>query len=402
MPGGPTEGATSRESDRASERLLALRALPDSPDSLPQIVAATKDPSINIARTALRRLAKLGGDRDAAELRSRMLDVDPALTKDFAATLAALGDEQAADESVEALSNESPHRRIAAAAVLEVLASPEQGTALADALGDSLAAIRSSALAALRRIGAREYGSACVALLDDSDPQVRVAAVGAVAALVEEPGPLLDGVNRADAPEVRVAVAAHLPVLDQTVARVLLTDDEPAVREAAARAAGADRAGLRALILEGDPVIDVRITAARRLGDLVQVDDLDSISGPLVKGLTDRSPMVRVAALESLGKVLGRKGAVTRLIEAMTSEEEEQRRAAIYALARLRASESEEALAAALDDRDREVRLAAVHCAEQLFGPDWEPLSRVAEDPDPAVNHAVRMIVDRAGRQTPS
>lgn len=373
--------------------------LPDQPDSLGEILAYTHDSSLDIVRAALRRLAAQSGEREADDLRARMLEVDPALVGDFAATLAAIGDREAPKVAAEALRDKHPPRRLAAARALAVLATPAEGPQLVGALGDSLAAVRRAALVALRRIGEREHGAACAELLDDADPQVRAAAVPAVAALVDDPGPLLDSVRRADAPEVRVAVAAHLPILDQTVARVLLTDDEPAVREAAVRAAGTERAGMLALILEGDRVVDVRVAAARRLGELGEAGPAPDA---LVDGLTDRSPMVRIAALESLEKALGRERAVERLVEAMRSEEEEMRRGAVYALARLEASEAEQALAVALGDPDREVRLAAVQCGAQLFGSAWEPLTRLVEDPDPAVNHAVLMARDRAGREAPS
>lgn len=373
-------------------RLLALRGLAADATSLPALLAATSDPSPDIARVALRRIAELGNGAAAAELRARMLDVDPGLTADFAATLASLGDSEAGAAALQVLREGAPHRRIAAATALTTLAVPAQAPALRAALADPLAAVRSRALTTLARVGSSQDAPACAALLGDADPAVRTAAVEAVARLDPHPGAALEGLVADGAPRVRQALAKRLGLLGEASAELLLADRHRAVRETAIAASQPGQTPTLVGLLAADPVVEVRMAAARRLAEL----GVAAGRRALVEALTDKSAMVRSAALASLREALGHDGAVACLLEALPGAAARLREGIVYALSHLDAVEAEEVLAELAGDPDRDVRLAVVHCAEHLFGGRWEGLAELLDDPDEAVANAAWVVSRRA------
>ncbi len=372
-----------------NERLSALRSLPEGPGSLAALLAASEDPSPDIARVALRRLGRSGATSAAGPLRSRMLDVDPALTADFARALSGLGDPDAARQAATALIEERPHRRIAAATALEVLAGEDQLPPLLGALHDPLAAVRVRSLRTLARIGAAVDLPSCVAALRDEDAAVRTAAVETVAALGNGPRPELERLAQDRASDVRRAVARHRGLLGHDPTARLLADRQPSVRVAAAEAAA--RADLPELeqMLDRDPVPEVRIAAARRLAEI----DVESSAAVLIRALADPRLMVRAAAERSLREAIGRDATVDRLLDALSDPDPDPdlRKGLIYGLAHLRAVEAEPTLVALTHDPDREVRLAAVHCAAEIFGASWSRLADLRADPDPAVAYAATL-----------
>jgi HEAT repeat protein len=375
-------------------RLRDLRALPEGARSLPALLEATSDPSPDVARVALRRLADSGDAAVAAELRVRMLEADPDLTADFATTLASLGDSGAGELASQALARGGPHRRIAAATALAILAVPEQAPALRAALADSLSAVRFRVLEALRRAGSRADAAACARLLADPDPSVRTAAVEAVSKLDPGRAQDLERLVSDHAPQVRQALAKRLGLLGEASAELLLSDRHRAVREAAIAASRPAQAGTLVRLLEGDPVIEVRMAAARRLAEM----GIEAGRGALVEALADPSPMVRTAALSSLREALGREAAVDLLLDRLSGTPSQLRQGIVYALSHLDAVEAEGALARLAGDPDRDVRLAVVHCAEHLFGGRWEGLAPLIDDPDEAVRNATSIAVERARR----
>ena len=374
-------------------RLSTLRSLPDEPESLGTLLAATADPSPDIVRVALRRLTRLGDSpAAAAELRARMLDVDPGLVADFAATLASLGDAEASEVALRALAEGGPHRRIAAATALVILAVPEQAPSLRVALADSLGAVRSRVLEALTRVGSSGDASACVRLLADPDPSVRTAAIEAVSKLDPTQTPALERMAGDHAPQVRRVLARRLGLLGEASAELLLADHHRAVREAAIGASRPAQVGTLRHLLEEDPVVEVRMAAARRLAEM----GVEAGRGALIGALTDSSPMVRSAALSSLRAALGREDTLDCLLGALTAAPARLRQGIVYAFSHMDAVEVEDVLAGLASDPDRNVRLAVVHCAEHLFGGDWAGLMTLADDPDQAVSNAASIALGRA------
>jgi HEAT repeat protein len=375
-------------------RLMALRGLSKESESLPALLAASADPSPDIVRVALRRLAELGDGSVAEDLRGRMLIVDPGLTEDFAATLASLEDAEAGELALEALRKGGPHRRIAAATALGILATPEQAPALREALADSLAAVRRHVLEALARVGSREDAPACAGMLADGDPSVRAAAVKAVARLDPDASPALESLVSDGAPQVRQALAKRLGQLGEASAELLLCDRHRAVREAAIDASRPDQAQTLVGLLEADPVVEVRMAAAHRLAEI----GVEAGWRALIEALADKHAMVRSAALSALRDALGHEGAVSCLLEGLPGAEAKLRAGIVHALSHLGAVEAEDVLTGLAADPERDVRLAVVHAAERLFGGRWEGLAALIDDPDEAVANAAWVVSRRSGR----
>jgi HEAT repeat protein len=369
--------------------MLAVRELPASAESVAELLAATEDSSPDIAREALRRLSQTGDPQAAVRLRSRMLEVDPALIVDFAKALAALGDREAASLAARALVAGKPHRRIAAASALEVLAGSEEIPALLSALRDPLAGVRSRCLRRLARIGADVDVPACASLLRDPDASVRTAAVEAVAALAPDAARRLEPLCEDRAPAVRQALARRLGLLSESAAERLLEDRHHVVREAAIAVAGPSHAPTLIELLETDPVAEVRMAAARRLAAM----GVEEGSAALVDSLADPSPIVRAATLAAMREAVGRDATVELLLDALEDADARMRKALAYSLARLKATKTEWAFTALAKDSDRDVRIAAAHCGARLFGCGWPPLGALLEDPDPAVAHAAEVAL---------
>jgi HEAT repeat protein len=375
-------------------RLLALRGLSGDSTSLPALLAASSDPSPDITRAALRRIAELGDRSAASELRTRMLEVDPGLTADFASTLASLDDAEAGELALQALREGGPHRRIAAATALVVLAVPEQAGALRAALADPLAAVRFRVLEALKRVGSEGDASECLRLLEDPDPSVRTAAIEAISKLDPDRAPALERLVSDHAPQVRQALARHLGLLGEASVELLLADRHRAVREAAIAASQPAQVETLIRLLAEDPVVEVRMAAARRLAEM----GVGAGRRALVDALADPSAMVRSAALSSLRDALGHEGALSSLLDVLPSAPAKLREGIVHALSHLGAVEAEDVLVELTNDPDRDVRLAVVHCAEHLFGGRWEGLARLIVDRDDAVANAAWVVSQRSER----
>ena len=202
---------------------------------------------------------------------------------------------------------------------------------------------RAAELAALghaERLGAAERHRLRDAA-DDEDPRVRAAALGALV--------------RADAPRAGDAVAAALH------------DPDPSVRRRAAelaprlprRAALVD-ALLDRLADDDVTVVEAACWALGELGPGAGVPAAVAALSSLVRG--HRDPLAREAAVAALG-ALGDPAGLPAVLDACRDKPAIRRRA-VLALAPFSGPEVEAALAAALEDRDWQVRQAA----EDLLG----------------------------------
>lgn len=374
-----------------SERMMALRRMPDGPDSAEALLAATEDPSPDIARAALRRLARAGTVAAAEYLPERMLEVEPALTADFARAVRALGDERAAGLAADALIAGKPHRRIAAATALEVLAGKAEIPALLAATKDPLAAVRSRSVRTLGQIGAAVDAPACEALLGDENATVRAAAVEAVASLSGRSRQVLGSMVDDPAPQVRQSLARHLGRLEKAAEERLLDDRHPAVRTTAIATAAPTQTAVLERRLDSDPVPEVRIAAARRLAEIGSGNGIAA----LIAALADPGVMVRAAAERALRESTDRDMIVDHLLDSLTDADAALRKSIVYTLGHLHATDSAPVLAALSKDPDREVRLAVVHCGLQLFGATWPPLLALTADPDEAVSYAAMVAAEK-------
>jgi HEAT repeat protein len=185
---------------------------------------------------------------------------------------------------------------------------------------------------------------------------------------------------------VRREVAQHVAALPSATAPRLFTDVDPAVRQAAALAAGPQHARLLALLVAEDPSSDVRRTAARGLGNLVS----DAAADGLLGAVEDPDSVVRATAVHSLERSLARAGAVARPLGELTSTRPDRRRWSLYALAHLNAALASSDVWRLADDPEPDVRLAVIHTAAVILR-DTEPLLLyMATDPDTAVRASAR------------
>ncbi len=371
--------------DDATARSEAVLALPENRCSLAALLAAVGDPSPDVARAALRRLATLAGVSEAPALRDLLLSCEIALTTDVATTLRAIGDRDTIALALSALRDEHYPARIAAANALAVFAESHTAGALTAALHDSVAGVRAAALAALARIGVNAHSAAaCAALLEDELAFVRIAAIRAIATSPEARELLSVAIDDRD-PQVRQELGRYSHMLSIEAARSLLRDPDPHVREAAVHGAGIAQVHDLQRLLGGDPRNDVRLAAAKVLGRL---GDQRAVAA-LITVLADPDAIVAAGALSSLQALLTRPRLLDALLCALAGDRPPRlRRAAVYTLGSLRAIEARALLATFVNDPDADLRLALAHVARRVFTKDRTVLQALLSDRDPAVRHA--------------
>jgi len=166
------------------------------------------------------------------------------------------------------------------------------------------------------------------ALLDDPQPAVRATALGALRRL-----------GAVEAADVAVALA----------------DPEPAVRRRACQeAAGVAGVDLVPLLNDPDPgVVEVAAWALGERGERA----VDAVTALSHVALTHADPLCREAAVAALGSVGDDRGLPAIL--AAARDRPAVRRRAVIALAPFSGREVDAAVAAALEDRDWQVRQAA-------------------------------------------
>ncbi len=376
----------------ATARLRAVQAS-RSPQEL---IDSLDDPSPEVVRAAIGRLAELEGPRATDALRARLLDADLSLVADFANALKRIGAPGVVEAATAALGDERYSRRLAAVRTVGALGDRRAVAHLRTKLDDDVAGVRAAALDALAQLGdGTTVGADCARLLTDPVPHVRIAAVRAVARLVTHPGeqlvPAADDEDRL----VRLEVAKHVAGLPEPSAQALLADPNLRVREAAAASAGLRQLGALSVLLIEDPAPDVRRACAHTLGAMSD----RRVADVLIPGIEDPDALVRAAVLHALERLLRRDGAASRLCEELVCERPERRRAAVYALARLNTRERVPELSRLADDPDPDVRLALIHSAEALYD-EPQPLMRyLAADSDPGVRQAAEMWLLRATRR---
>jgi HEAT repeat protein len=211
--------------------------------------------------------------------------------------------------------------------------------------------------------------------------------VRAVPSVLEDPGAALSPLARDPAPAVRAELAARLGRLRRANAEALLFDPERGVREVAVRHAGRAVAGALAHVLREDNYAELRAHAARQLGRL----RARAAAEALLDAIADGDGVVRIAALRALGEIADRSELVAWLERALGGDLD-RRRAALFALVRLRATESEARLETLTDDPDPRLRIALAHAAQELSGEQSRVLSRLRVDPHPGVRHAAARV----------
>jgi HEAT repeat protein len=365
-----------------AERLLRLARGGDPR----MLLEAARDPSLDIARRALTRLAHEGGPRERDALRDLVWACDDALAGDVARTLRALDDRETLAMAVARLRSGPPAARCRASRVLERLGDTQARPALRDALGDRDASVRGAVLNALAQLGRdREAAGAAAVLVGDPVAEVRRRAVRAVGRLSDHPAPLIATAINDESPPVRgeaARLAARLPLGD---VRRLLADREIEVRRTVAANAGRGAEGVLAHVLARDGHPSVRLAAAERLGLL---GGEPAESALLAAALDDAQPMVRARALRRAGDLLTEQELSARLRGQLWTPPAERRAMALHALAKLPGRIPRDDAMRLAADAELEVRRALAQVAVDAVDAPADVLALLLDDDDHEVRHA--------------
>lgn len=306
------------------------------------------------ARAALKAL----GHQAVAAAVSRFADSsDPAERAVLCSFLGWQSDAEGTATLGTALHDEDPHVRAAAAAAVLRMSDPELHAALVALLHDPDRAVRDTALNSLRSsdlVAPTLLAEAAVQLAQDLSPAQRCGAAFLFAKLKDAAG-----------------------------LSVLLNDEYPEVREAAARAAGQlgmaeGCSNLVTALVDEEP--DVRIAAAESLGEC---GDTSAIQ-PLKLALLDQDSWVQAAVLRSLVKLAGRE-AIPELIACWEQDDEVVQLACIEMAERSDLPELLQAISQGLGKRQGEVLKGAIDLLSHQDGrllvpwmqhvicnPDWD------------------------------
>jgi HEAT repeat protein len=161
-----------------TERLEAIGAS----RSHAELIQALDDPSPEVARVAVARLAELGTTDAAQWLRDRLLSSSLSMVADIARALRRSGDPIVVDVAIAGLREQRYTRRLAAARALAAIADRRAVDALRAALHDPIAGVRVAVLEALGQFGLSETtATESAPLLADPECHVRRTAVRAIA-----------------------------------------------------------------------------------------------------------------------------------------------------------------------------------------------------------------------------
>ncbi|MQA91930.1 MAG: hypothetical protein GEU90_17200 [Gemmatimonas sp.] len=233
--------------------------------------------------------------------------------------------------------------------------------------------------------GSVQNGSGLMQL--NLDASTRKVVIRALADADEDPravAALIELLRNDPEPEVRVAAARGLGELEapeavEALSTALINDAHPGVRTAAAWALGEieDELGVDALVAAMvDESPEVRRSAIHALSD---IESFASVSG-LTLALSDPDPNVRRTAARTLGDI-DLEVAPPELIAALTDESAEVRVSAAHAIGEIEDPSAATALGAALSDVVDEVRAAAIQALVELESPEAiDALIRALQD----------------------
>jgi HEAT repeat protein len=378
-------------------RLRDVLDLPEERSSCPALLDAARDVSLDVARNALRRLERLGSDAEAAVLRQRLFEVDIGIVPDYAATLRRLGDEPSVEAAVEALASDRTTVRSVACIVLREFGAERARGPLIAALDDQIGAVRRLALEALAGLGRDgETAAACRPLLRDVDPAVRRAAIAAIAAIAQDPSPLLEETAGDADSSVRRALASEAAALEDALVGRLLRDRDPGVRaEALSQLEHNPRASLLPLVRTtlDDPSWHVRRAAARAIRGASD----ERASPLLVQRLDDESGVVRAEVRWTLAELFGPR-LPTVVAAELAGGRPAVRRVLVYLLAECCLAEAADTIAKLERDPDPGVRIAVAKALARVEGEAArQVVERLRDDPSGDVRNAVAVALEDAG-----
>ena len=270
------------------------------------------------------------------ELLIEQLEADDLEVRQAAvAALGRIGDTRAVPSLVRALTSDK-ELVICAAGALAKIGDRRAFETLLGLIGHPDASVRQATVGAINSLGHPEMRIRAVTLLNDPDPRIRESAVKISGYFgYEECTDLLLERCHDEDDSVRRAALEHIPYLEDDRVPAVLVDaienGPPKVRASAAQALAQveDSAALRCLLAglsDDDPW--VRYFAARSIGAHGDSDGLEALAR---LARTDEASHVRIAAMESLGRIGGAR-AVAILSPLAESEDGELARSALTGL----------------------------------------------------------------------
>ncbi|MDH4347555.1 MAG: M56 family metallopeptidase [Gemmatimonadota bacterium] len=282
-PIAPAITEAMRRAERSLARLGAERTRDTTSIAVPPLIAAMKDPDVEVRRAAAQSLANLDDPRAVPAFIEATRDGDAEVRATAAMALGQFEDSRGQPALIALLKDSDKHVRYAALSALHSMPGQVPVDAVLAALNDPDADIRQAAIGlAFNQVTDREEGTAAdpryvaafTRLLADQNPEVRGQAASALGemGLSQAPAALL-AASKDKNSEVRMQVASALARIGDPkavpVLKELLQDSDADVREQAVMALGEirDRSALEALVAalkSSDPA--VRRNAALALG----------------------------------------------------------------------------------------------------------------------------------------
>lgn len=326
---------------------------------------------------------------------------DPSRVLEAVIVLGRIKDPSAADAVSTLLSHRFAIVRGHAAETLGQLAEPKSSSALIRALSDQDSVVRAQAAAALLRIPDKRAIKPLIKLLEDKDVDVCVRAATALGEFGDADAaisllPLLDR----DEPEIRGAVSDALGKIGSEVAAEPLTklfqDEDEQVRlkaVSAFRRFKSDAATAPLLQLLDDASVAIRQRAADALGEAGNRAALDRLISML---RTDPAVEVRMAAAKALGQL--KSANALKVLEEALDDEMTVRCRAIVALGEIGDASSLPALLAMLKDLTPEVRYHASQSLADLGHQNSrKPLEELLGDENPMVRRGAAKALIKLG-----
>jgi HEAT repeat protein len=369
-------------------RIASALAQFDAPEIVDRLVRALGDAAWWVRMRGVEALEQIGPAAEAPLLLA-LNDADPEIRRRVAVSLERLGVPQSLLEMIES----DDGRAEEAARILGQLASSATRELLAELLLHPSPRVRRvvlTAITAAKRIDLTP--ELLQAASHDVDASLRAQALAALQQLPTRTSIPVGLAAIADpALDVRKAGIELLGhVGDRSVMGPLrsYTDDpEPPIRAAAITALGelgGNSAQPEFVKLLADPEPSVRMATVTAAGQA----RLRSLAPMLSERLRDDDERVRHAAAQALG-LLGDRSVVPTLLETFKEATPDERAVITQTLARLDMNALADLVQGLIESDDPRSRLALARTLGGLRWPDgWEPLSRLAGDPDPAVRAA--------------
>jgi HEAT repeat protein len=357
------------------------------------LLAATRDPSVDVARAALARLTVIGRAAERDDLCTYMWICDEAIVGDVARAVRTLGAGDTLGAAAAHLQTGATADRCRAARVLEQLGDVRAVPILRRALADRDASVRGAALDALARLGrGADVGRAVAVLARDGDAGVRRRAIRAVGRCAPREAEQLHAAVVDPVPAVRreiACLAAHLSPEDRGR---LLADNDPYVRVTTVEHLGRGTEDALERVLRTDVHPDVRLAAAATLGELGGHGAFEAL---VRAALDDADATVRARAL-SRALLAGSSARVAvRLRAALSDSDTRRREMALRWLAKLGECLSVARAAELTRDPDPAVRRALAHTARDVMQDPRRTLALLLCDEDPEVRHAAWLAESR-------